>query len=153
MIVVRHAEKTAATDDPPLSDAGQVRARTLAKLLAATKVTRVFTTDYARTRQTVAPLAEAHGCAPKSYDARKSDEFAKGLLDLTDGEVVVVAGHSNTVPMMVRALGGSLTDLDERGYLGEDEYDRVVVVTVCGVVGAPRTTTATTLDLRVDAAG
>ena len=43
------------------------------------------------------------------------------------GEVVVVTGHSNTIPPMVNALTGlQLADLEE------DQFDRCYIVTIRG---------------------
>ena len=51
---------------------------------------------------------------------------------LPPGSVAVVAGHSNTVPDLVRKLGGSMAGLTEHPRYGaileEHEYDRLVQV-------------------------
>src|SRR5690606_13518954 len=63
-VIVRHAEKAGgAGSDPALSDAGRERAAALARRLSGTSVAAVYTTDFRRTRDTVAPTAAAQGLA------------------------------------------------------------------------------------------
>ena len=66
VIVVRHAEKaTGQGDDPHLSEAGEARARALARALENAGVTSVITTQFVRTAETAAPTARAAGVAPE----------------------------------------------------------------------------------------
>src|SRR5262245_3459043 len=63
VILVRHAELAGAAmappQDVPLSDAGQARAARLASLLKDAGITAIYTTEFLRTQQTAAPLAQA----------------------------------------------------------------------------------------------
>jgi phosphohistidine phosphatase SixA len=121
--LVRHAERAEdGTDDPPISDAGQARARLLADLLRDAGVTHVHSTGYLRTRSTAEPFATRSGLGITSYDPRDLSTFAAELL-ATPGRHLVV-GHSNTTPDLVEALGG-----DPGGPIDEAEYDRLYVVT------------------------
>ena len=127
--VVRHAERTddgmEHQPDPDLSDAGHARAQALARLLSDAGITAVYSTPYARTRQTAAPLAEALGLPVAEYDpgdARAMEAFVGGLR--APGHHVVV-GHSNTTPALVQALGG-----DPVSPIATLEYDRLYVVTI-----------------------
>jgi len=120
--LVRHAEKGENdTADPPLSEAGKVRARSLVPVLRDIGVTHLHSTDFQRTRQTLAPLAEATGLTVEIYDPRDLAAFAERLRK-TPG-VHVVAGHSNTTPELVRLLGG-----DPRSDIDESEFDRLYIV-------------------------
>lgn len=126
-VVVRHAEKAAAGgDDPPLVEAGRARADALAARLADAPVVAVYSTGYARTLQTAAPMAQAHGLPVMPYDAREpADAFATRLRAAHPAGTVVVVGHSNTVPAIAAALCGCAVAPME-----ETEYDRLLVVTV-----------------------
>lgn len=126
-VVVRHAEKAAAGgDDPPLVEAGRARADVLAARLADAPVVAVYSTGYARTRQTAAPMAVAHGLQVTPYDARESAAaFATRLRAVHPAGTVVIVGHSNTVPAIAAALCGC-----EVAPMEETEYDRLLVVTV-----------------------
>src|SRR5512138_1440345 len=69
-VVVRHGEKASDTDrDPDLSAAGLERAQALARHLDGAGLVAVYTSDYRRTRQTVAPSARAHALDAVAYDA------------------------------------------------------------------------------------
>ena len=126
-IVVRHAEKVSDRDrDPDLSDAGLVRARALAGLLADVDLAAIFTTDYRRTRQTVQPAADAHGLLPATYDATTAAaELAGRLRDRHAQGTVLVAGHSNTVPDIVAALCACNVEP-----MPETEYDRLSTIRI-----------------------
>lgn len=124
--LVRHAER--ATDhpsDPTLSAEGSARAVELARLLADAPLTRIFSTDFRRTRLTAAPVAQAHGLEVELYEPRGEGlEAAAELLRSTPGHHLVV-GHSNTTPALVAALGGDpVSDIEEM------EYDRIYLVVV-----------------------
>ena len=53
----------------------------------------------------MSPLAERLGLEVITVDAQATDELASRILADHRGEVVVVAGHSNTVPAIIEALG------------------------------------------------
>lgn len=130
VLVVRHAEKAGPTGDVPLSDAGLARAQALVPIARAAAVSAVVTTQFQRTRQTGAPVAEALGLTPEIVTAgadtkEHARQIAELILTRHRGATVLVVGHSNTVPAIVSALGGpSLRDLCD------SEYDRLLTVVV-----------------------
>jgi len=123
--VVRHAEKNAvfAGADPPLSEAGARRAEALARALADAHVTTILTTHFARTRDTARPLAAATGDSITVFDQTDAARVAAEVWARHAGEAVLVVGHSDTVPAIVRALAGR----DVPPYR-EGEFDRLYVV-------------------------
>jgi len=130
--VVRHAEKLEpANPDSPLSPAGEERARALAALLAKAGVTRIYATTKLRTQQTVAPLAAARGIAPVVLDPFATEDLVWRIRNEAKGEVVVVCGHSNTVPGIVNALCGQ--DIDG---IPEEVFDRLFKVVITPEGGA-----------------
>jgi len=104
--VVRHAEKAMieGEKDPPLTAQGQGRAEALAVLLGPKQPVAIYSTDYQRTRDTVAPLAKEAQVEVTIVDARDTDGLVETLLEHC-GERLVVAGHSNTVPALITGLG------------------------------------------------
>ncbi|WP_223650345.1 SixA phosphatase family protein [Hymenobacter psoromatis] len=118
--LVRHAEKdpTAGADDPALTPAGEARARLLAKRLARRHPAALFTTDTRRARATLAPLAQAVGLVPQSYNAQAPDALAVHIYQDYAGKTVVVVGHSNTLLPLLKALGvqTALTEIKDAEY-------------------------------------
>lgn len=124
--VVRHAEKLNASDpDSPLSPEGEARAQALAKELARANVTSVYATEKLRTQQTVRPLARRNGLEVVVLDAWALEELETRIRKDDKGEVVLVAGHSHTVPQIVKRLSGVEVD-----GIPEERYDRMFKVTI-----------------------
>ncbi len=119
---MRHAEKAAGGPDPSLNPEGRARAEALARLLSDVKVEALYASQYERARSTLEPLSAVADVAVET--ARISGDvdqwaagFARLLLDRHAGQTVVVAGHSNTTPVLARALGASgVPDLTESDY-------------------------------------
>ena len=128
VFLVRHAEKVDASRDPELSPAGRMRARALVRVLGDAGIQQVHSTDYLRTRDTAAPLAEELGVETRLYDPRDLDALVETLRAAGGRHLVV--GHSNTTPVVVGLLGGEPGDPIEE----KSEYDRLYVVWVRGEV-------------------
>ena len=118
IILVRHAEKADATSqDPDLSAEGKQRAERLAKVAGKYKPGAFYSTNFKRTRDTLAPLAAKRKKTIGIYDARKPAE----LLDqITKSKIKrhIVAGHSNSVPGLANFIGKKdvFKNLDESEY-------------------------------------
>ena len=130
VILVRHAEKVDASADPVLSEAGQRRAFDLAVALGDADLTHVFTSPLQRTVLTGRLAAEAHAINPEAISLEGGTEahvrrVADRIRALPDDAVVLVVGHSNTVPLIAGALGE--TGPSE---MADCEYDRLTVISV-----------------------
>jgi len=131
VIVVRHAERadagsldsgmTTTPPDPELSTVGKARAQALAAMLKDAGVTAIYTTEYRRTKDTAAPLADALKITSEVVSARDQAALIARIKANTSGTVVVV-GHSNTVPTIIKALGGADVTV------GDHEYDSLFFV-------------------------
>ncbi len=132
VVLVRHAEKSQTdTPDPELSPRGRVRAQRLGVLLSKSNPTRLVATEYKRTQETLAPLSERTGKPVEVRSAARAIDLVRELRAAPPGSTTVVATHSNVLPMLVSELGGgALRDLDENGMLGDDDYARVLVLSV-----------------------
>jgi broad specificity phosphatase PhoE len=126
--VVRHAEKAAAGKDPDLTAEGQSRAQNIATILQKAGITHIFSTPFARTQQTARPLAQRSNVPVESYDPRAPQALVDKVKSL-DGSVLVV-GHSNTVPELVRLFGGA-----PGADIPDSEYDRLYLL-IPGAGGA-----------------
>lgn len=111
--VLRHFEKLPTQLDPGLTSVGERRAEALVELLRDKSIRYLFTTDYARTRATVAPLAKARGLSVRLYDPRVLAALAAQLQTL---DAVLIVGHSNTTPQLVRLLGGTADAMQEQDF-------------------------------------
>lgn len=130
IFVVRHAERASTEADSPLSEAGKARAERLATMLASAGVTHALSTQFIRTKDTVAPLAHRMGITPAVVDASDMNTLITTLQGLPAGSRALVAGHSNTINVIVgRLTGQQIPALDDA------EYDRLYVVTLRGGVG------------------
>jgi broad specificity phosphatase PhoE len=123
VILVRHAEKAAApADDPSLTPEGAERAKALDRALASVGVTAIVTSEFKRTRETAAPLAARLKLTPETVAARGSaaEAHAQAVAAAVrnhSGGVVLVVGHSNTVPAIIAALGGErMRDICDADY-------------------------------------
>lgn len=129
IFLIRHAERADTAPgvsptmaaDPDLSEAGRARAESLATALKDAKITAIYATKYKRTQQTAAPLAKALGLTV-AIVAADAAAVAKQLPG-EKGNVLVV-GHSNTVPDIIKALGVTAPVT-----IGDDEFDNLFVVT------------------------
>ena len=125
IFLVRHAERAAISGHVPsdtgLSAAGRKRAEALARVLKDAQITAVYTTEYKRTRETAAPVAQSLGIQPEVIPG----DDLRGLiakLKASSGNVLVV-GHSNTLPQIISALGVS-----SRVTVAESDYDNLFLV-------------------------
>lgn len=125
IFLVRHAERadagSVAQTDPDLSAVGFSRARALAESLRDAKITAIYTSEFHRTQETAQPLAEKLGVRPIIVPAQATRQLIAALRK-SDGNVLVV-GHSNTLPEVMRAFG-----IKEPPTLAEQDYDDLFLV-------------------------
>lgn len=103
--VMRHLDTPPGQADPDLLPEGRRGAELLAGWFRDERPVAIYVTDYRRTRETAAPLAARLGLTPILYDPAGSAALV-ARVRAEHGPVLIV-GHSNTVPEIVRALGGT----------------------------------------------
>ena len=137
VFLVRHAEKAdAPKEDPPLTEAGTARAQLLARILGKSGIKSIITSQYLRAKATAEPLAKQLGITsvaitlkttgtnPRVVTPESIQEIVEKIHQ-RPGENALVIGHSNSVPDVIKALGGdSVPTIDEK------EFDDLFVVTV-----------------------
>ncbi len=139
IFIVRHAEKAARpAGDPPLLEAGEKRASDLARLLGRAGIRAIYASQYLRARQTAEPLSKQSGIPitvvpvtmspmnPRELSRESIDELV-GRIRRHPGETALIVGHSNTVPGIIRALGG-----DPVPAIEDADYDNLYIVTTVG---------------------
>jgi broad specificity phosphatase PhoE len=127
VVVVRHAEKADESRDPVLSEAGTQRATALVESFGAEGPDLVLTSPLQRTGLTAAPSVAAFGAPVRAVSLTDGvDAHIAGIVAeiaaMPRESVVLVVGHSNTVPLIVRALGLESADMPDC------EYDRRTLV-------------------------
>lgn len=131
IIFVRHAEKAAtAGADPELSAAGRARVAELTRQLVDADVVAgvdaIYSTPLRRTQQTVRPLADALDLPINTYDANDTEEVLETILKRHKGQIILVVGHSDTIPPLIANLGAS----KKVPPIAEDEYDNIYVISI-----------------------
>jgi broad specificity phosphatase PhoE len=130
IVVVRHAEKALGTiDDPPLAPEGEQRSERLARILGeasgAGHLEAIYVTDTRRTQQTAAPLAARLHLVPVVLPAADISGAAARMLREHRGGTVLVVGHSNTMPQLIRELSGKLIEP-----IPDEDYGEIYVLSV-----------------------
>jgi broad specificity phosphatase PhoE len=129
VFVVRHAEradsgapKMASRADPPLSAAGEARAAMLAAMLGDAGIRAIYVTEFRRTQDTARPLAARLGLSARMIPSGDTTGLIARLRREHANDIVLVVGHSNTVPDIIRGLGGL------QPTIADDEYDNLFIV-------------------------
>ena len=133
VLLARHAEKNAEASDPSLTPEGHARARELARVVADAGVVAIYSSQFARTRETAQPLADLLELPMKVVPIERERldkhlaELPRRILEHHVGQTVLVVGHSNTLPTLIRNLGAAGAP-----ELSDGDYDDLFVVTVAG---------------------
>jgi len=127
VILIRHAEKVIDPNNPDvdLSPAGQARAHEIVRMFGEAGINAIYATQYKRTQQTVKPLSDKLGVPVTIVNSRNTSDLVTQIRGQHSGQIVFVAGHNNTVPEIIAALGGPQYPI-----IPDTEYDNLFVVTV-----------------------
>ena len=137
VFLIRHAEKEdEPRQDPPLKKEGVARSQELARLLGGAGIKSIYTSQFTRTKLTADPLATKLGLTaaaislksnpanPRQIAEESTAEVVNKILE-RPGENVLVVGHSNSIPDVIKMLGGDVVPtIDER------KFDDLFIVTV-----------------------
>jgi broad specificity phosphatase PhoE len=133
VIFVRHAERadggagantsmTGAPADPLLSAAGEARAGKLATMFADAGIKAIYTSEFRRTQDTGKPLATKLGISVTSVASRDVNDLVRKIKAEHPKDVVMIVGHSNTIPALIKAFGGDDVKMSD------DEYSAIYLV-------------------------
>src|SRR5436305_5389776 len=127
IILVRHAEKIIDpnNNDVDLSEAGQQRAQEIARMFGDAGINAIYATQYKRTQETVKPLSDKVGVPVTIVNSKGTADLLTQIHAQHSGQTIFIAGHNNTVPEIIAALGGPKYPI-----IPETEYDNLYVVTV-----------------------
>ena len=120
VFIVRHGEKF-SEENERLTDAGKARATRLATILKDSGIAAVYSTETERTIGTAKPLADLLGQKVRIYP--NPSALVETLRHENAADIVLVVGHSNSVPALLESLGCT-----EKISIASDEYDNLFVV-------------------------
>jgi broad specificity phosphatase PhoE len=129
VVLIRHAEKdvsaTADKVNPVLVPEGKQRAERLIQAVKKYKFDAIYSSDFIRTRETVAPLAAKRGIQVQIYDHK---DLKKMLELIMSGKIkrLLIVGHNSTTPALTNLLLGT----EKYKPLLETEYDKLFVVKI-----------------------
>jgi broad specificity phosphatase PhoE len=126
--LIRHAEKETGPD-PKLTEAGKKRAGDLYQRLKKSPVSQIYTTSFLRTAMTGDSVRIYQRADTFYYGA---DTTAEGLLSALQqhfkkNSSVLIIGHSNTVPAILRKMGAGNLE----GYeIPETQFNNLFIVEI-----------------------
>jgi broad specificity phosphatase PhoE len=121
--LIRHAEQMLDVEDPPITRAGQQRAKTWASILRDADIKVIYTSRKRRTKQTGAPIAQALKVPLETMSRKDVAGLVDRLRTRHADDSVLVIGHMRTIPKLVKALGYS-----EDGTIQRGDYDNLFVI-------------------------
>ncbi len=126
--LIRHAEKvrTNKSDtDPKLNEKGVLRALNWKSYFIDKDISKIYSTNYKRTLETVKPIQKAISLNTILYSPSNIDY--KNFISSNRGEIVLIVGHSNTIPDFVNEL------INEQVYSQIDDLNNsnLYIVNLC----------------------
>ncbi len=126
--IVRHGEK-ALGNNPPLSKIGQERAGDLYRKLKNKKIDLIFVSEYPRTGMTADSLRIYQHIDSVHYkaDVTGNDLFKKIKERRGKAKNILIVGHSNTLPGIIRKAGISSFTLKD---IPDEEYNNLYIIKI-----------------------
>ncbi|RZJ30987.1 MAG: phosphoglycerate mutase [Flavobacterium sp.] len=119
--LVRHGEKQDSSASSGLTPQGEQRAIALRDVLINENIDSIYSTDYKRTQLTAKPLADA---LKKDIISYKPDKAFSMKLKKMKGKNVVVVGHSNTIPDIIKYITTKSIEIRE------NEFDKLFIIRI-----------------------
>ena len=86
----------------------------------------VYSTPFKRSLETVQPIADALDLPINSYDAADTETVLETILKNHKGQIILVVGHSNTVPALIANLGASKNVPP----IAQNEFDNIYIISI-----------------------
>ncbi|MDH3266171.1 MAG: histidine phosphatase family protein [Gammaproteobacteria bacterium] len=131
IIFVRHAEQTSRDEaDPSLSGAGKRRVAELTRQLVDADVVAgidaIWSTELKRAVETAQPLADQLDLPINIYPASDTETVLETILKNHKGRIILVVGHSNTLPELIANLGASKNVPP----IAQNEFDNIYIISI-----------------------
>jgi 2,3-bisphosphoglycerate-dependent phosphoglycerate mutase len=133
VIMVRHGEQNAATEEMELTDAGLKRAQELARVLKDVDIAAIYATLKMRTQQTAEPTAQEKKISVSTYNYNAYWDLVKltgDLLTRHRGKAILICGHSDDVPIMAKIFVGQYSPNQKVDVIPKEVYDNLFLVSV-----------------------
>lgn len=126
--LARHAEKEKG-DDPQLTNKGKQRAGDLMRTLKNKKIQHVYVTQYRRTQMTSDSIRIQLAIDTVHYlaDSTGNDLLEKIKVHNDVGKTILVIGHSNTIPVIIKKLGVKNQPIPG---IPDNEFDNLFIVKI-----------------------
>ncbi len=118
-LTIRHCRRPACAGPREL-------ARQLVDADVIQGIDAIYATPFRRTQETAQPLAAALDLPITSYEPDDNGAVLSDILARQKGKIVLVVGHSNTLPSLIADLGAS----KRVPPIEDDEYDNLYLVTI-----------------------
>jgi phosphohistidine phosphatase SixA len=137
VFLVRHAERAdEPRQDPPLVEKGVARSQELARLLSNSGIKAIYTSQFQRTKLTAEPIAKQLGVTVTSMTLKSNPANPRQVAEESTAEVTnkilanpgqnaLVVGHSNSIPDVIKMLGGDMVPT-----IDEKTFNDLFIVTV-----------------------
>jgi len=122
IILVRHAEK-ATGQNPPLTTEGHTRSGMLKHVVSSAGIDVIFVTDKLRTQQTADSVEALLGLTNIILLEAAIQDLVDEIKNNHRGEVVLVVGHSHTLPDIIEALG-----ISPPPAISGNEFDNLFII-------------------------
>jgi len=124
--IVRHAEKESGKD-PVLTPAGRQRAGDLMRKMKRKHIHHIYVSQYRRTQMTGDSMRIQLGIDTIHYvaDTTGEDLLNKIIAHNDQRRRILVIGHSNTIPNIIRKLGVANYPTD---YIPDNEFDNLFLL-------------------------
>ena len=86
----------------------------------------MYSTPFRRSVETAKPVADALDLTVRSYDVADTEEFIEALVKEHKGKIVLVVGHSHTLPEIIGNMGASKVVPP----IAKDEFDNIYLVSI-----------------------
>ena len=113
--LMRHAETTGIGGDPDLSPEGMLRVANLQAFFTNVTIDAFFSSHLQRTIQTLEPLATQRGLTVNVVP-NGDPTLTVQEIQARPGQTLMIAGHSNTIPVIIQMLGGPMVTIGESDY-------------------------------------
>jgi phosphohistidine phosphatase SixA len=126
IFLIRHAEQMLDVEDPPLTEAGNKRAKAWASILEKADIKAVYTSKKRRTKQTGEFIAQALNIPLESVPRKEVTRLVDKIRIQNDGERVLIVTHSRQLPKIFKELGLS-AEVSEKVTFSKDEYGNLFI--------------------------